>query len=204
MNNNDVFRKSDLGREEIKNQTLGVLPREARTLLIMIDGKKTYQHYLETLNQSKMFIEFGGVEPLFELLVEFQCIELVGQDNASSQVIPTPKPVSQSQATQLSSKNIEAEFDKAFSVQQSDKNSTPNNTFTSGKPDNTYEVLKSELATYIEKNAAAQEAWSYLLSLEQCDDSSQLLALAEEIQSANSGSLSRGMSGFLKTIKRQL
>lgn len=96
MNNNDVFRKSDLGREEIKNQTLGVLPREARTLLIMIDGKKTYQHYLETLNQSKMFIEFGGVEPLFELLVEFQCIELVGQDNASSQVIPTPKPVSQS------------------------------------------------------------------------------------------------------------
>ena len=41
MNSSNVFRKSDLGRKEIKTQSLGVLPREARTLLIMIDGKKT-------------------------------------------------------------------------------------------------------------------------------------------------------------------
>lgn len=40
MNSNDVYQKSNLGREEIRNQTLGVLPREARTLLITIDGKK--------------------------------------------------------------------------------------------------------------------------------------------------------------------
>ena len=40
MNSIDVFRKSDLGRKETKTQSLGMLPREARTLLIMIDGKK--------------------------------------------------------------------------------------------------------------------------------------------------------------------
>ena len=83
MNNSDVFRKSDLGREEIKTQSLGVLPREARTLLIMIDGKKTYQQYLDSLDNSKMFAEFGGIAPLFELLQEFQCIELIADDNAS-------------------------------------------------------------------------------------------------------------------------
>lgn len=83
MNNSDVFRKSDIGRQEIKNQSLGVLPREARTLLIMIDGKKTYQNYIDSLNTSKMFAEFGGVAPLLELLLDFQCIETV---NAVSQV----------------------------------------------------------------------------------------------------------------------
>ncbi len=200
-----MFQKSDLGREEIKNQTLGVLPREARTLLIMIDGKKTYQHYLDTLNKSKMFIEFGGVEPLFELLVEFQCIELIGQDNSASKAMSTSKPISQSSSTtQTASKSIEAEFDMTFNNNESDKNTTLNNVLTSEKSNSNYEVLKSELATYIEKNAPAQEAWSYLLSLEQCDDSSQLLALAEEIQNSSNGSLSRGMSGFLKTIKRHL
>ena len=30
MNNNDIYKKSDLGRDEIKSQSLGVLPREAR------------------------------------------------------------------------------------------------------------------------------------------------------------------------------
>lgn len=200
-----MFRKSDIGREEIKNQTLGVLPREARTLLIMIDGKKTYQHYLDTLNQSKMFIEFGGVEPLFELLVEFQCIELVGQNNAASKAMSTSKSGYQSfSTTQPSLKNIEAEFDRAFNSNQSDKNATLNNAFTSEKSDSHYEILKSELANYIEKNAPPHEAWSYLLSLEQCDDSAQLWTLAETIQSSSSGSLSRGMSVFLKSLKRQL
>ena len=64
MNYSDVFQKSDLGREEIKSQSLGILPREARTLLIMIDGKRDYQSYLDTLDDSKMFAGFGGVTPL--------------------------------------------------------------------------------------------------------------------------------------------
>ena len=48
MKDGDVFQKTDLGREEIKSQSLGILPREARTLLIMIDGKRTYQSYSQS------------------------------------------------------------------------------------------------------------------------------------------------------------
>ena len=31
-----------------------------------------------------MFAEFGGIAPSFELLQEFQCIELIAEDNASA------------------------------------------------------------------------------------------------------------------------
>ena len=84
MNNNDIYKKSALGREEINNQSLSVLPREARTLLIMIDGKKTYQSYIDALNKSAMFAEFGGIAPLFELLLEFQCIEISEQTDTTA------------------------------------------------------------------------------------------------------------------------
>ena len=79
MNSNDAFRKSNLGLQEIKDQSLGVLPREARTFLILIDSKKTYQRYLDTLDKSKIFIEAGGVEPLLGMLRDLKYIELVGQ-----------------------------------------------------------------------------------------------------------------------------
>ena len=65
-----------------------------------------------------------------------------------------------------------------------------------------YETIKSELANYIEKNAPPVEAWGYLLSLEQCKDSSQLLSLVKEIQSTSSSNLSRGMNEFIKKIQR--
>ena len=223
MNSSDVFQKSDLGREEIKTQSLGVLPREARTLLIMIDGKKTYQHYLDLLDDSKMFAEFGGIAPLFELLQEFQCLELVEEDTASTssqsdataqsaapsavteQQLPTTLANEENKASQtpesiqLQSDNI-AEFDATFNSKL-DK-SIPFASYFKRKPTKVdFETLKSELATYIEKNAPPEDAWGYLLNLEQCTDTSQLLALIQKIQGSTSGSLSRGVGEFSKKIK---
>ncbi len=226
MNSNDIFQKSDLGREEIKNKSLGVLPREARTLLIMIDGRKTYQNYIDSLDQSNMFAEFGGVAPLFELLLDFQCIELLEPSNMSSseQTLSTSKrsipaqldtrfrsdsqvgalssdvPLSQTTASQTTSsqKNSEAEFAAEF-------NSLPSSQVaqTGSDPSASYEATKSELASYIEKNAPSQDAWSYLLSLEQCENDSQLLALVQRIQNSNSGdNLSRGMDKYYKALKK--
>ncbi|WP_201555639.1 hypothetical protein [Psychrobacter sp. 72-O-c] len=222
MNNSDIFRKSDLGREEIKNQEMGVLPREARTLLILIDGKKTYQRYFESLDKSKMFVETGGIVPLFELLQDLQYIELVEQAQSISpeQKTPMPKPVgaalsnedpkaplvqppqpspSQKLPSQSSS---EAEFDNTFNSQEPNKTTSISNYFKGKEPDSDYEKVKSDLATYIEKNAPPQDAWGYLLSLEQCKDDSQLLALVQRIQKSTSGGLSRGMDKFSKTLKR--
>ncbi|HCI30715.1 MAG TPA: hypothetical protein DFH98_03790, partial [Psychrobacter sp.] len=65
-----------------------------------------------------------------------------------------------------------------------------------------YGTLKSDLATYIEKNALPAEAWGYLLSLEQCEDSAQLLLLAQEVQKSSNANLARGMSKFIKKIQQ--
>ena len=168
MNYGDVFRKSDLGRAEIKSQSLGILPREARTLLIMIDGKRTYQNYLDTLDNSKMFADFGGVGPLFELLLEF--------DRTFNSKPP-------SKIAEAGKKSIGSMFKAKVAGAN-------------------YGTLKSDLTTYIEKNAPPAEAWSYLLSLEQCEDSAQLLLLAQEVQKSSNANLARSMSKFIKKIQQ--
>ena len=207
MNNGDVFQKTDLGREEIKSQSLGILPREARTLLIMIDGKRTYQSYLDTLDHSKMFADFGGIAPLFELLLGLECIEIAGAASQTS-TAPQAPTASQPQSSSPSfEQSIETEFDRTFN------NKSPNQMAALGKKSlssifktklsgASYETIKSELANYIEKNAPPAEAWGYLLSLEQCGNSSQLLSLVKEIQSTSGSNLSHGMSEFIKKIQR--
>ena len=200
MNDSDVFLKTDLGREEINSQNLGIgmLPREARTLLIMIDGKRNYKSYLDTLNHSKMFAGFGGVTPLFELLLALEYIEVL--DDTST---PIHTPVSaHSQITSHSSNGTIKTL-----TDQTRKNRPPKRMKAIGSIFKTklsaarYETIKSELAAYIEKNASAAEAWGYLLLLEQCENSRQLLILAREIQNASSGNLSLGMNAFIKRIQ---
>lgn len=215
MNYGDVFRKSDLGREEVKSQSLGVLPREARTLLIMIDGRRTYQSYLNTLDSSKMFAEFGGITPLFELLLGLECIEIATAGSTETEIptlsqttTTTTSVTTQFQsAVPASDEKSETEFNNTFNnksttnVKESEKKSI-SSMFKTKPSSANYETIKSDLATYIEKNAPPIEAWGYLLSLEQCGSSTQLLILAKEIQNTSSGSLARGMNNFIKRIER--
>ncbi len=214
MNYSDVFRKSDLGREEIKSQSLGILPREARTLLIMIDGKRDYRSYLETLDDSKMFAGFGGVTPLFELLLELEYIEMVGVASTATRAEISPQMsmvspvVSESQPIAKSiDTNVETDFERTFNNNDSNKITTSGknaigNIFKNKLFKTNDETIKSDLATYIEKNAPPAEAWGYLLMLEQCESNSQLSILVQEIQSASSESLARGMNEFIKRIQR--
>lgn len=215
MNDNDIFQKSDLGREEIKAQNQGVLPREARTLLILIDGNKTYERYLASLDNSKMFVETGGVAPIFELLQDLQYIELVESDNIrvpqpnlnAVQVRTDPRASQTTQLQALQSRSsseaeFAAEFDYTLNDQQSKKAPSMSGYSKSTETNINHDTIKSDLAAYIEKNAPAQEAWGYLLSLEQCNDNAQLLALVQQIKNSTSGSLSRGMDKFYKVLQR--
>ncbi len=188
MKYNDVFKKSDLGREEVKYRTLGILPREARTLLIMVDGKRSYQSYLETLDDDKMFVEFGGVTPLFELLLELDYIKVIGQEGFESTAELQP-------TTEISG----AEFYKTFNGSEVGV-TTKGYSATSVVDTSSYESTKSELAAYIETNAPAEEAWGHLLNLEQCDDPAQLLALVQQIEKYSNDTLSAGMNDFSRRI----
>ncbi|MES1966131.1 hypothetical protein M0N77_12510 [Psychrobacter sp. AH5] len=201
MKYSDVFKKSDLGRKEVKYHTLGILPREARTLLIMIDGKRTYQNYLDTLDNGKMFVEFGGVAPLFELLLELGCIEIIGQESSEYESQHTSQTTKESMElrSQTVKETSEAEFDKTFNSVQSDI-SAIGNTTVSKTAQASYESTKSDLAAYIESNALPEEAWGYLLSLEQCNDPAQLLSLVQQIQQTSNSALVDGMADFSKKI----
>ncbi|MGM8886120.1 hypothetical protein ACS8FD_09260 [Psychrobacter sp. 1U2] len=199
MKYSDIFIKSDLGRQEIKSHALGILPREARTLLIMVDGKRSYQSYLDTLDNGKMFVEFGGVTPLFELLLEFGCIEIIGQQrtdidqaaDTQTQPVPVanPEPVKETSA---------AEFDRTFNNPEMSAVSTSSSSLNK---DASYEATKSELAAHIEQNALPEEAWGYLLSLEQCNAPSELLVLIQQMQSSSNRQLTNKMADFAQKIK---
>lgn len=195
MHKSDVFLKTDLGRDEIQSQGLGVLPREARTLLIMIDGKRDYQSYLDTLDHRKMFASFGGITPLIELLLELQYIETISATDAS--MMAQAQPI-----VQAAEINIKSTIGRTFKNRPPRRMRAISNVFKTKLSAARYETIKSELAVYIEKNASAAEAWRYLLLLEQCVDSSQLLILAQEIQNNNKSDLSRGMSSFIERIER--
>ena len=195
MNSHDVFVKTDLGRHEIKSQGLGTLPREARTLLIMIDGKRDYQSYLDALDQSKMFAGFGGITPLLELLLELAYIE-VGSANRHSVATQT-QPVNQSFDIKT-----ESAIDRTFNHKPPKRMKDIGSIFKTKLSAARYESTKSELAVYIERNASAAEAWGYLLLLEQCVNNSQLLILAREIQRKSQGDLSLGMSNFIERIEQ--
>lgn len=195
MNSHDVFMKTDLGREEIKSQGLGTLPREARTLLIMIDGKRDYQSYLDALDQSKMFAGFGGITSLLELLLTLGYIETVSTNSTS--VTPQAQLISSS-----SDVKTESVINRAFNHKTPKRMKDIGSIFKTKLSAARYENIKSDLAVYIEKNASAAEAWGYLLLLEQCVNNSQLLILAREIQRKGHGDLSLGMTNFIERIEQ--
>lgn len=197
----------------------------------MIDGKKTYQNYIDSLNESAMFAEFGGIAPLFELLLEFQCIEISAQTDTTTMkqnpTMPTiatqsrSSSINESQAAALlstissqaslqvqpySTFNTEADFATQFDNKDIPKQDSSilskRGFFTRKANEMSYETIKSDLATYIEKNAPSQDAWGYLLSLEQCENAAQLLALVQRIQNSTSGDgLARGMDKYQKSLK---
>ena len=228
MDNSDIYRKSSLGREELKNKNIEMLPREARTLLIMIDGKKTYEHYLTVLDNSKMFLETGGIAPLFELLQAMELIEYVEKEQNPADTLkpaPSQSPIfdtttspqaSQMQASDaLQPEPIEQtvpqslastlyNFDKTFDTPKLDKAKSAMGNFFKSKPTGAnYRSIKSDVEAFIEENASPQDAWGYLLSLRQCNNEAQLLAFVEKIDGFANDDVSYDMSKFVDAIKNQ-
>ena len=230
MNKNDVFQKSDLGRAEISNQNSNALLREARTLLIFIDGQKTYQQYEALLDKGKMFEGAGGIAPFFELLVDLGYVERVNsgdsyvqddrdnmQDNAT---LETNDAIQNKPATALTSERAVTtgvddlpsttpldnhEFDRFFTDSPSEPTPTSTDTSSGTKRDSVdinLEAVKSKLATYIEQRASAQDVWGYMLNLEQCETVSALQDFISDIERTDNQQLSQDISEFSKMLER--
>ena len=202
MNNSYVFQKSDLGREKIKNKELDILPRQARTLLFLIDGEKRYDSYLESLEYSDIFSDTGGVSILFELLQDLHYIEIVTDDKAE---FIKPNLLQDNESSSLSVKSKQNTQAVASSTtMNNDPNHIPKveQLFYSNKLDTDFESKRSELASYIEQKVPGQDAWVYMLSLEKCDNAAQLQALVQDIQSSAHDDLAAGMQKFYEALER--
>lgn len=201
MNNSDVFQKSDLGREKIKNKELDILPRQARTLLFLIDGKRRYDSYLDSLEYSDIFADTGGVAVLFELLQDLHYIEIVADDKAES-IAPSPLQDNEfSLIADESKQNIPA-IASVMTINDKPNNLPEIEPRFYNKLDTDFESKRSELASYIEQKVPGQDAWVYMLSLEKCDNAAQLQALVQHIQSSAHDDLAGGMQKFYEALER--
>ena len=201
-----MFQKSALGREKIKNKELDILPRQARTLLFLIDGESRYDSYLKTLDSSEIFAESGGVAVLFELLQDLQYIEVTSSDQGES--VETSLPAASETATLSDeyaqrTQSIEVKVATGF---ESEIETEPKNLaddekrYYNKKFDADFESKRAELASYIEQKAPGQEAWVYMLSLEKCDNILQLQALVQHMQSSTNDDLANGIQKFYETL----
>lgn len=204
MNNSQVFQKSALGREKIKNKELDILPRQARTLLFLIDGESRYDSYLKSLDSSEIFAESGGVAVLFELLRDLQYIEVASSDQGEpveTSLLAASKTATLSDENAQCAQNIEVNVATGFDTETEPKNlADDEKRYYNKNFDADFESKRAELASYIEQKAPGQEAWVYMLSLEKCDNILQLQALVQHMQSSANDDLANGIQKFYETL----
>lgn len=80
----EVLAKTAKGYAEMREQSDGILPREARTLLILVNGRDTVNNYRAALNGSKSFEALGGVDQLIALLIDLDYLDLISGDEVTS------------------------------------------------------------------------------------------------------------------------
>lgn len=201
-----MFQKSALGREKIKNKELDILPRQARTLLFLIDGESRYDSYLKSLDSSEIFAESGGVAVLFELLQDLQYIEVASSDQGEpteTSLLAASETATLSDEDAQRMQNIEVNVAAGFETETEteskeladDEKHYYDKNFNAG-----FESKRAELAAYIEQKAPGQEAWVYMLSLEKCDNILQLQALVQHMQSSANDNLANGIQKFYETL----
>ncbi|MEO0974044.1 MAG: hypothetical protein AAFX85_13205, partial [Pseudomonadota bacterium] len=78
----DVLIKTQKGRTEIHEQGIGLLPREARTLLILVNGHDTVGQYRRALSGTKAFESEGKIEQLISLLIDLEYLEIAQRFDA--------------------------------------------------------------------------------------------------------------------------
>ena len=81
--NGDVFVRTELGAKEVENVIGSGLSREARTLLILIDGRKSYAQVTRLLENRKMFRNTGGLKQHLKMLIDLDYIKFSNPDLAS-------------------------------------------------------------------------------------------------------------------------
>ncbi|MEM9387989.1 MAG: hypothetical protein AAGA68_23240 [Pseudomonadota bacterium] len=85
---NEILAKTEKGLAQMRVQDDALLPREARSLLILINGKDTLEQYRNALSASKVFESLGGIDQLVQLLfdLEYLCAKSQEQPETGEQL----------------------------------------------------------------------------------------------------------------------
>lgn len=82
--NDEVFVRTQLGAQEVANVSGSALPREARTLLILIDGRKSYAQVTRLLENRKMFRSTGGLKRHLQMLIDLDYVKFSNPEMMAS------------------------------------------------------------------------------------------------------------------------
>ena len=82
--NDEVFVPTALGVKEIENVIASGLSREARTLLMLIDGRKSYAQVTRLLENRKMFRRTGGLKRHLQMLIDLDYVKFANPQSMIS------------------------------------------------------------------------------------------------------------------------
>ncbi|MEM7612958.1 MAG: hypothetical protein AAF270_14835 [Pseudomonadota bacterium] len=180
-NPNDILQKTELGIREIKEQNDPILPREARNILILINGKSSLADYRASLNKSKVFADAGGIDQYVDLLLSMDYLEVKPVKPTQSQQ-PVEEIVLGSDAPTIEARVVNLEQhreDKLLDSIASMSNAPP----TISQPISVDEV-RTALAEIIEASSGLTDTWNWLFRLEECTSAVEFVALIRGLRDA--------------------
>jgi len=180
INAGDVYMRTDLGFEEVATKNEGVLPHEARTLLIVIDGRKSYGQIAAPLENRKIFRDTGGVRQYLQLLIDLEYIQLKNR-GFNKRRDDAPEPVQTIHEITLVDKASEQVIDLREEKRSRLKKTAADKLEATPVNDST-EKLRSIIALLIDKHAKPDDSWMYRNRLKECADVRSIFNLVQEIQ----------------------
>ena len=197
----DIFEKTPQGVLEVQQQSNTILPREARTLLILINGKNTYADFQSSLRDSAAFKSAGGIDQYIDLLLGLDYIQKQGSGAANPQpdqvheeiVLGADAPTVQAQVVSLEQKREDKLLDSISNmVEDKPAISAPLS----------IDQARTTLAEIIEKSNGLQDEWQWLFKLEECDSPIEFVALIRGLRAAGMKS-SRDLSKIESQLRRR-
>ncbi|MEO0442280.1 MAG: hypothetical protein AAFZ92_00860 [Pseudomonadota bacterium] len=180
LNPNDILQKTALGTRELKEQNDPILPREARNILILINGKSSLKEYRASLNKSKVFADAGGIDQYVDLLLSMDYLQIKSAQPAQSP--PAEKIVPGSDAPTIEARVVDLEQHREDKLLDSIANMSSAPPAIS-QPLSVDEV-RTALAEIIEASSGLDDTWNWLFRLEECTSAVEFVALIRGLRDA--------------------
>lgn len=194
INDTDVFVRTVLGSKELASRRNAVIPREARTLLIFIDGQKSYEQVAKPLESRNLYKSGGGVRPFMQMLVDLEYVVCKSTATVIGKTVALSETAALSALNARSSEHVthqeRAVVEKADpvvdfqQVRESLSDTPDNHTRISSSAT---ESLRDIISSLITKHAEAVSAYTYNKRLSQCQGMRSIFELIQDMQRASSG-----------------